>query len=132
MHGVSALCVHGVSALCVHGVSACVHMCYVCVIGSSAMYVLYPPHLPTQLLHYPSLHSLCCIIIVCPYKLRYIYCTTTTHNNVNVDCVQSYIIGASVPSPPLCGIVQSMVPRTWVDCIACICRMLSCVPSPFG
>ena len=40
MHGVSALCVHGVSALCVHGVSACVHMCYVCVIGSSAMYVL--------------------------------------------------------------------------------------------
>ena len=40
VHGVSALCVHSVSALCVHGVSACVHMCYVCVIGSSAMYVL--------------------------------------------------------------------------------------------
>ena len=99
-------------------------MCVVCVIISSVMYVL------STNFTYFSFSTLPYTVYAASSlsKVSYVFCTT--HNNVNVDSVQSYITG-NVPGPPLSDTVQSMEPCTWVDCIACMCRMLSCIPSPF-
>ena len=95
-------------------------VCVVCVIGSSVMYVLSTHYSFSTLAN--TVYATSSLSVFIRYGIYFA--------QLNVVCVQSYIIG-TVQGPSLCGIVQSMEPRTCVDCIACICRMLSCVPSTF-